>query len=486
MNVRHSLLLRQLKRLFGGLDRVPPEWTPLVEAVDRAYAEADTDRLMLERSLDLSSQELLQANAQLRRGYADLERRVEERTADLLAVNQALRDEMTERRRVEEQLRQSQKLEAIGRLAGGIAHDFNNLLTVITGYSGLLISTLPPDDPNAKTVEEIRFAADRAASLTRQLLAFSRRQVLQPKVLALNTSVTHMEQMLRRLIGEHIALNTELAPDLGLVKADPNQLDQVLINLAVNARDAMPHGGRLTIATDNVCIDTADAAQQSADLQPGTYVRLCVSDTGRGMNAETRAHIFEPFFTTKGPGEGTGLGLATVYGIVRQSGGTIIVRSEPGAGTSFRIYLPRLPDTVAPPVALHAEDTRSKGGGETILLVEDEEAVRRLAQQVLREKGYEVVEVRNCADAILASERYAGPIHLLLTDVVMPDGTGRTVAERLQPRRPEMLVLYMSGYADETILRHGVLGTGTPLLQKPFTATELARRVREALDTAGR
>jgi signal transduction histidine kinase len=485
MTVRHSLLTRQLKRLFGRTHDLPEAWQPLLEAVDRTYHDADVDRRMLERSLDLSSQELLEANAQLRRGYADLERRVEERTADLIAANQALREQMLAQLRLEDQLRQSQKMEAIGRLAGGIAHDFNNLLTVITGFSALLQHQLQPDSASWRTVEEIRQAADRAAGLTRQLLAFSRRQVLQPRVLDLNTVIEQMQQLLQRLLGENVTLVTTLAPDLGLVRADPGQVDQVIVNLAVNARDAMAGGGRLIIETANADFDGPSLAQH-ADMQDGRQVMLAVTDTGPGMTAETQARIFEPFFTTKGSGEGTGLGLATVYGIVKQSGGTISVYSEIGRGSSFKVYLPRLDETAdaaAAPRDPAAEDATTVSRGETILLVEDEDAVRRLARLVLEERGYTVLAASNCHEAMQWSRRHAGPIHLLLTDVVMPDGSGRVIAEQIVADREETKVLYMSGYTDNTLGHHGILNTGIAFLQKPFTAPALTRKVRDVIDS---
>ncbi|HWS15862.1 MAG TPA: PAS domain S-box protein [Candidatus Methylomirabilis sp.] len=390
--------------------------------------------------------------------------------------------DVTDVRRMEEQLRQSQKMEAVGRLAGGVAHDFNNLLTAISGYSDLLLHRLPAYSTLRRDVEEIRRAGDRAAGLTRQLLAFSRRQVLQPKVLDLNTVVTTMEQMLRRLIGEDIELSTDLSPSLGPVKADPGQIEQVIVNLAVNARDAMPGGGRITIGTVDVDLSPSYASAQPG-VRPGPHVLLSVSDTGRGMSDEAQAHLFEPFFTTKERGKGTGLGLATVYGIVQQSGGHIRVTSTAGSGTTFLIYLPR--------IAFREDDVpgtdrpflpHPSPGTETVLLAEDEEVVRRLTREILTENGYRVLDAGNGREALLISEAHRGEIHLLLTDVVMPKLGGRELAERIRPLRPGLRILYMSGYTDDAILRHGVLEAEVPFLQKPFTPEGLARKVREVLD----
>lgn len=387
-----------------------------------------------------------------------------------------------EKARLEEQLRLSQKLEAVGQLAGGIAHDFNNLLTAINGYSDMLLSDLSQDHPARHGLEQIQYAGERASSLTRQLLAFSRKQVLAPKVLILNTVVGSMEKLLRRLIGEDIALMIHPDANLGTVKADPGQLEQVLLNLAVNARDAMPSGGELTIETQNVELDEA-FARTHAPTQAGWYVMLAVSDTGCGMDPDTQARIFEPFFTTKEQGKGTGLGLSTVYGIVKQSGGYVWVSSEPGQGAVFKIYLPRvaepadsIPSDEAQPEALH--------GSEIILLVEDEVVVRNLARSVLELYGYTVLEAEHGKEALRIGQEHSGPIHLLLTDTVMPRMGGREVAKRLASVRPETKVLYMSGYTDKTIVQHGMLEPGTAFLQKPFTARVLARKVRETLDMA--
>jgi PAS domain S-box-containing protein len=398
-------------------------------------------------------------------------------------LHQEIQQELAERERLEAQLVQAQKMEAIGRLAGGVAHDFNNLLTAITGYTSLLLSESGVDDPARADLEEIKKAADRAASLTDQLLAFSRKKMLQPKVLDLNAVVADVERMLRRLIGEDIDLVTLLDPTLGRVKADPGQIQQVVMNLAVNARDAMPQGGQLTLETMNVDLDEAHA-QQHVDLQPGSYVMLAVSDTGVGMDKETQDHLFEPFFTTKEIGKGTGLGLATIYGIVKQSGGGIYVYSEPGQGTTFKIYLPRIEEAVDLPRP-DAGRIRLPQGSETVLLVEDEDMVRELARRILQRSGYTVLEARQARDAIAICARHETPIQLLITDVVMPGGmSGRDLAEHLATSRPEMQVLYISGYTDDAIVRHGMLDEGVAFLQKPFTPDALARKVRQVLDVS--
>jgi PAS domain S-box-containing protein len=391
--------------------------------------------------------------------------------------------DVTRELELEEQYRQAQKMEAIGRLAGGVAHDFNNILVVITGYSELLLHRqLDDDDPARKFVEEIRNAAERAAKLTQQLLAFSRKQMLQLEILNLNEIIAHLEKMLRRLISEDIVLDTKLKPGLGQVKADPGQVEQIVMNLAINARDAMPQGGKLIIETANVELDQTYASQHPGTA-PGHYVMLAVSDTGVGMDAATQARLFEPFFTTKELGKGTGLGLATVYGIVKQSGGDIWVYSEPGGGATFKIYLPRVDEAVPPPEA-QPELLEGSGGVETILLVEDEVVVRALARQVLELNGYTVLEAGHGGEALLLGEQRQEPIHLLVTDVVMPHMSGREVARRLASLHPEMKVLYMSGYTDDAIVQHGVLEPGLFFLQKPFTPNALVKKVREVLDTS--
>jgi PAS domain S-box-containing protein len=389
--------------------------------------------------------------------------------------------DITERKQLEEQFLQSQKMEAIGRLAGGIAHDFNNLLTVIRGYTDLLLYRIGKGDPGYKNLLEISKATDRAASLSRQLLAFSRRQVLQPKMLDLNTVVTELEKMLRRLIGEDIDMVTILDPTLGYVKVDPVQIEQAIMNLVVNSRDAMPKGGKLIIKTENLYLDEA-YTNQRIDVQPGHYVMLSVSDTGCGMDEETMSHIFEPFFTTKESGRGTGLGLATVYGIVKQSGGHIEVYSEINRGTTFKIYLPRIIEEDTREPSPNALMEKWPGGSETILVVEDEEGVRALAREVLKEKGYKVLEASGCDEAISTCEQISNPIHLLLIDMVMPKMSGHELAKRLLELHPEIKVIYMSGYADDTVIQYGALESDVPFLQKPFTPTTLLHKVREVLD----
>ena len=462
-------------------------------------------------------------------------------------------------RQSEEQLRQAQKMDAVGKLAGGIAHDFNNLLMVIRGDSDLILRRLPQAHPLRQNAEGIREAADQAATLTRQLLAFSRKQVVAPQVLDINTIVGGIHKMLQRLIGETINLVTVTAPDLGRVKADPGQVEQMILNLAVNGRDAMPDGGRLTIRTANAELDEATARRRGS-AKPGQYVMLEVSDTGVGMDPDTKSHIFEPFFTTKDQGKGTGLGLSTVYGIVNQSGGHVWVESEPGRGTTFRVFLPRIeaaadatvapspaqPEIPAPlpmrrredlaaqrqreetpapavsapaptpasarrredvappsppievpvvtaaaaraavdaPVPEIVDDGPKTARGETVLLVEDAQRVRAVVREILEMNGYVVLEARHGAEAIEISSRNQGPIHLMVTDVVMPQMSGRELAQRLAPLRPDMRVLYMSGYTDDAIVRHGVLGAGMAFLSKPFTPDALAVKVREVLDTA--
>jgi PAS domain S-box-containing protein len=391
-------------------------------------------------------------------------------------------EDVTERRVLEQQLRQSQKMEAIGRLAGGIAHDFNNLLMVISGYSEFLLERLGPDPELRGPAKEISSASERATSLTRQLLAFSRKQMLTPKVLDLNGVVTESLKMLTRLIGEDIDLVMIPASELGPVKADPGQIEQVIMNLAVNARDAMPRGGRLTIETANVTLDEA-YARMHAPVQPGDYTMLAITDTGVGMDSETQSRIFEPFFTTKGM-KGTGLGLSTVYGIVKQSGGYIWVYSELGKGTSFKIYLPHVTadeaGIVEQPVVTSATPTETPR--ETILVVEDELNLRRLTRQFLDNQGYNVLEAGDGAAAVQICVAHQGTIHLLLTDVIMPGMNGRELAQRVSEIRPNMKVLYMSGYTENAIGQNGTLDAGIKLLQKPFTLHALKATVREVLD----
>jgi PAS domain S-box-containing protein len=395
----------------------------------------------------------------------------------------AVAKDLTEHRRLEEQFRQSQKMEAVGRLAGGVAHDFNNLLSVILSLSGSLAEERAPDDPARADLLEIKMAGERAARLTRQLLSFSRRQALEPRVLDLGQVVSGMEPMLRRLIGEDVELVASSARDLGSVRADPGQIEQVLMNLAVNARDAMPRGGKLRIETSNVELDE-EYARQHVGVKAGPHVMLAVSDNGVGMDRAVLARVFEPFFTTKELGKGTGLGLATVYGIVEQSAGSIFVYSELGRGTSFKIYFPR----VAAPPAVAGEGAGASGppgGTETILLVEDEDQVRALVQRILRKHGYQVLEVRNGGEALLLCERHPGPIDLLVTDVVMPMMSGPQLAQRLSCLRPELRLLCMSGYTGEAVVNHGLIGPRIPFLQKPITSESLLRKVREVLGGGG-
>jgi len=388
--------------------------------------------------------------------------------------------DVTERRQLEEQLRQSQKMEAVGKLAGGIAHDFNNILTAILGYSELLERRFAEGDPARREVAEVEKAAQRAASLTRQLLAFSRQQVLEPKVMNINRLVAEMDRMLRQLIGEDIDLVTSLDASLGNTKVDSSQLEQVVLNLALNARDAMPHGGKITIETANVDLDE-NYARQHVTARPGSYVMLAVSDTGCGMDAETQSRIFDPFFTTKPMDKGTGLGLSTVYGIVKQSGGYIWVYSEPDRGTTFKVYLPRVESDVdeVKPADLESETT---GGAETILVVEDNEGIRTLMGEILQMNGYTVLKASGGAEALELAARGEQPIHLTITDVVMPGVDGRELAKRLAIVRPDLKVLFMSGYASDAVLHNGIVEEGTPFLQKPFTPESLARKVRRVLD----
>lgn len=391
-------------------------------------------------------------------------------------------NDITRRRLAEEQLRQAQKLEAIGQLAAGIAHDFNNILTVITTIAECLKEDLEAGCAQVADVEAIQQAAQRAASLTRQLLAFSRKEVTAPRRLDLNDVLGDLETMLRRLIGEDVDLTMVKGCHLGLVLIDPGHLQQVIMNLAVNARDAMPRGGKLTIETSSVVLDEA-AARAHLGLAAGAYVVLAVSDTGVGMDAATRARIFEPFFTTKEPGKGTGLGLATVCGIVGQAGGGVWAYSEPGMGSTFKVYLPRVDDGGEP----HGQSAAgaTPGGWETILVVEDEVSVRAAVARALRQRGYRVLEAGHGAEALQVARGYAEALHLLVTDVVLPEMSGRQVVEAMRDVHPEARVLYLSGYTNEAVVRHGVLQEGLAFLQKPFTPRDLAQKVREALDEGG-
>jgi PAS domain S-box-containing protein len=394
---------------------------------------------------------------------------------------QGIARDITRRKMLEDQLLQSQKLESVGRLAGGIAHDFNNMLTAINGYSDLVLRQLDPDDPMRQNIEEIKKAGERSAELTHQLLAFSRRQILQPEYIDLNETITETSSMLKRLIGEDIELATVLKPQVGSIKVDPGQLSQIIMNLVVNARDAMPDGGKLTIATSNVFLDP-DYARSHLGILPGAYVMLSVSDTGIGMTPDQQEQIFEPFYTTKEVGKGTGLGLSTVYGIVKQSGGNILVYSEVGHGTTFKIYLPRV---VQPDEAGEFQESSPKLalGTETILLVEDEDLVRSLSRQVLESCGYTVIEAVDGIEALETLEKSETRIDLLITDVVMPRMGGPELAEKLLEKIPNLPILFASGYTDDAIVRHGVLQTNVNFIQKPFTIDDVARKVRDLLDS---
>jgi PAS domain S-box-containing protein len=443
----------------------------------RAY-EVFVNRVRREKKLELYEAELRRRDGRPVHAIANVVGSFDDH-GDLVEIKGYIFDN-TERKRLEEQFRQAQKMEAVGRLAGGVAHDFNNLLTVITGYGEILLGRIPRADPCHGMIAEVQRAAERAAALTRQLLAFSRKQILAPVELDLNVVVGDMEGMVRRLIGEDIALVTIRDPALGRVTADRGQIEQVLMNLVVNARDAMPEGGELTIETRNV---TLDAPRPAADagVGPGPYVMLTVRDTGCGMDTATQARLFEPFFTTKEIGKGTGLGLATAYGIIKQSKGHIEVESAPGRGASFTIYLPRTPHTEA--VAKPAESPNGvPRGTETVLLVEDEDAVRRLSRHILEMIGYRVLEARDGPEALTVCGQSNGAIDLMITDVVMPHMSGRQLADQLVPRYPRMRVLYLSGYTDEAISHHGVLDREVAFLSKPFTFDALARKVREVLD----
>ena len=393
-------------------------------------------------------------------------------------VLEVIAEDITERRALEDQFRQAQKMEAVGRLAGGVAHDFNNLLMVISGYTEVLLEQFKPDDPLQPKAQAIQQAADRATTLTRQLLAFSRKQMLELKVVDVNSIVSDMERLLRPLIGENIELTTRLTPAVGHTRADAGQLEQVIMNLVVNAKDAMPSGGKILIQTSQKDLDPV--RREHSLIEPGAYVLLSVSDTGAGMDKETQSRIFEPFFTTKEKGKGTGLGLSTVYGIVKQSGGYIFAHSELGRGTTFRIYLPRVEDP-----AEHTGPARSAqvavGGSETVLLVEDEESVRHLVRETLASKGYKVIEAENGEAGLQAAEAHEGTIDLLITDVVMPGISGRELAHRVTASRPEIKVLYLSGYTEDAIIHEGVLEPGAAFLQKPFTLQVLSRKVRDVL-----
>jgi nitrogen-specific signal transduction histidine kinase/ActR/RegA family two-component response regulator len=389
--------------------------------------------------------------------------------------------DITDRKMLENQLLQARKMEAVGRLAGGVAHDFNNLLTIIKGYVEMALQRCMDRPDLHGDIRRIENAADRAVNLVRQLLAFSRKQVLRPKILDLNAIVVNLDQLLRRLMNENIEMKTFVSKDVGAIKADPGQIEQVIMNLVVNARDALPGGGRILIETSNVDLDSSYTLDHAV-VRPGPYVLLAVTDTGVGMTADTVAHIFEPFYTTKESGRGTGLGLSTVYGIVKQSGGYIWVYSEPGKGTTFKVYLPRVMDALPSSTATEMPPSTARKGRETILLVEDEPAVRELIQMVLSERGYTVLEALAPEDAERLAGSNGAEIQLLLTDVVMPGISGRDLAKRLTARHPHLRVLYMSGYTFNVIAQDGTLEEGISFLQKPFTPQVLTEKVREALD----
>jgi two-component system, cell cycle sensor histidine kinase and response regulator CckA len=391
--------------------------------------------------------------------------------------------DITDQRQLEEQFRQAHKMEAMGRLAGGISHDFNNLLGVIIGYSDLLLTSPLHEDLTRHHVQEIKKAGQRAASLTRQLLAFSRKQVLTPKVLDLNSVVSETCKMLLRVLGEDIQLTARLAPSLGHVKADATQIEQVIMNLAINARDAMPHGGKLIIETANTELDGTYCQRKHVEVQPGNYALITVSDSGIGMDKEVQAHLFEPFYTTKENGKGTGLGLATVYGIIRQSGGYIWVYSEPGKGTTFKVYIPQLKGIIKE-FPLESHTTNPSGSG-TILLVEDEDALREISFELLKSVGYKVIAATSGTDAIRIAREFTQPIDLLVTDVVMPGMNGRELAELLTTKHPQMKVLYVSGHTDDVIVHYAILKPGMAFLQKPFTRDSLAKKVQHVLGDTG-
>jgi two-component system cell cycle sensor histidine kinase/response regulator CckA len=389
--------------------------------------------------------------------------------------------DLTNQSQLEEQLAQSQKMDAIGQLAGGIAHDFNNLLTVIMSYSSLLLTDFEAGDPRRADLEEISNAASRASGLTKQLLAFSRKQLLEPRVISVNTVVMGIEKLLRRLIGDDIELKATLDPDVAFINADPGQLEQVMINLAVNARDAMPEGGHLHITTANTVL-SKEHTDRHLEAAPGKYVELAITDTGTGMTKEVQQRVFEPFFTTKGQGKGTGLGLSTVYGIVKQSGGDVWVYSEPEHGTTFKVYFPQVLEDAVTAEAGPQEKENAPKGDETVLIVEDDAALRTLAARVLEGAGYTVLLARNGIEALAIASGHDGSIDLVATDVVMPKMNGRPLVEKLLETRNDMHVLFMSGYTDDEVMRRGVIDGSTAFLQKPFTPAQFARKVRDVLD----
>jgi two-component system cell cycle sensor histidine kinase/response regulator CckA len=453
--------------------RPPEDVATLRDDVDRAAGRDDGQgRLWRHRKKDGS---IIQVEVQ-----AD-NFELEGRAARLVLANDVTDRERAQEalRKTEAQLRQSQKMDAIGRLAGGVSHDFNNIMSVIISYGDMLLADLQPDDPIRADIDEIHKAGKRAAALTRQLLMFSRQQVIEPRVLDLNEVLTNLDKMLQRILGADVSLVSLRTPKVGRVCADPGGIEQVVMNLVVNARDAMPRGGQLTIETANVTLDE-EYARQHVGAKPGPHVMLAVTDTGTGMDRATLARIFEPFFTTKGAGKGTGLGLSTVFGIVQQNGGTVWVYSEPGQGTTFKVYLPRVDEAIQE-VKPVVEPTTLRGT-ETVLLVDDDDQVRVVARAILLRHGYHVIDARNAGEALLLSESHRGAIHLLLTDVVMPQMSGPDLARRLAAGRPAMKVVCMSGYTDDTIVRHGVIEARMAYLQKPVTPEALTRKVRAVLD----
>jgi signal transduction histidine kinase len=438
----------------------------LVEERTSALAEEVGERRRIERSL--------------RQAKDVLEDRVRERTNELAVAYAKLQHDVAERRRLEEQLSQVQKLESIGRLAGGVAHDLNNVLTVVLSYADLLDAGLGAKHPLQEQLRQIRRAAERASNLTHRLLAFARQQVVEPRVVNLSELTLSLDGMLRRLIGEDIELVTITSSGLWSVKTDPHQIEQILVNLVVNARDAMPQGGKLTVETHNTVVDDVELRKQPT-LKTGEYVLLTVTDTGTGMNAYVKQHLFEPFFTTKEQGKGTGLGLATCYGIVQQLGGHIVVDSDEGHGSTFRVYLPKV-DLPAQPMTRTEESPQVPRGSETVLLVEDEDNIREPAVEILESRGYDVLAAHDAAQALAVAEEHAGPIHILVTDVVMPGMSGSQLAGQLTQRLPGLRVLYISGYPEDSISHHGVLNPEQHFLQKPFPPGQFLEKVREVLD----
>jgi len=457
-----------------------PGWRERLHPEDRARVEANLDAAMKNKTQFHCEYRFRKKDGSYRY-FEDNGSYVHDESGRAVRMLGSMKD-ITERRDLELRLQHAAKMEAIGQLAGGVAHDFNNLLTCIRGYSEVLLQTVKPLDPIHQDIDEIHKAANRAAALTQQLLTFSRKQIIAPQVINLNTVVDEASKMLGRLIGENIELSLNLDGQLRLVRADPQQIEQILVNLAVNARDAMPDGGKLAIATGNVDF-TDEFCRAHPEAKPGPNVMLSISDTGCGMDHKIQSRIFEPFFTTKPKGKGTGLGLSTVYGIVQQNQGVILVSSEPGAGATFSIYLPRVGENeigVSKPRRLAADGR----GTETVLLVEDEEVVGNLAAKVLVRRGYKVIRATSSADALPLFERHKDEIRLLLTDIVMPGMDGKELFVRMQAMRPDLRVVFMSGYTEDVIAHHGVLEEGINFVQKPFTIDELCQAVRRVLDQA--